>query len=426
MKSYSYSASNTLRMGKDLIYKYKAVILFIFLFILYFSNNAYVMSGDTVPSILLPWAILDEHTIVLDDFTGFIITQWSDHYFVVLEQGHLVGITPIVTPIIAVPFYVPAYIMAMLSGSSPVDFSDAFIFTTGYCMKFAAVTIAALSVVVLFYLLKRLFDERWALILALCYGICTSTWTISSQSLWQHGTAELLIVCCYYLAIRNIDHCENINLAGIGALSALIFFNRPPDAILLLPILYYIVKERYWQTIPTAIIAGLPFLLYNLYFFSSVFGGYNSAVSTANFAITSGVSMSSPGGYGLSEYFGNIIWRSIDFNKILILYTPLSLLAIIGFINVVRQDKLKGISKDVHLVIIVSLFLFMVFFGSFNYSSGWGFGPRYWTDAIPLIILFVGWSKTEGTLYKAAFIGLALVSFLIQAYGAYVYLLKPY
>lgn len=407
--------------------KYKLAILVAFLFILYFSNNSTVTSGDAVPAMLLPWAILDGHTIVLDDFTGFIITQWSDHYFVVVEQGHLVSTTPIVTPILAVPFYIPVYFWGVLSGKSVVDFSDTFIFMTGYCMKFAAVTIAVLSAVVLYLLLKRLFDEHWAFILSVCYGVCTSTWTISSQSLWQHGTAELLIVCCYYLVIRNIDHRESSNLLGIGALSALVFFNRPSDAILLLPIVYYTIKEKVWQAIPAFVIVGLPFLLYNLYFFSSIFGPYQSALKPSTFAATSGITATSSGSsLSFAGYLGDIIGHLANFNLILLLYIPLSILAIVGIVYVLKQEKLTGIYREFHLAMILSLFLYMVFFGLFNYGSGWGYGPRYWTDAMPIIVLFVGWSKTEGTSYKVAFTALALISFFIQAYGAYVYLLRPY
>lgn len=426
MKFNQDSAFNAFKLNIDLIYKYKLAVLSIFLFVLYLSNNAYVLSGDAVPAALLPWSILEEHTIYLDGFTGFIFTQWSDHYFVTLEKGHLVSFYPIVTPLLAVPFYLPAYVILTLTGSPVVDFSDSFIFTTGYCMKFASITIAVLGAIVLYFLLKRMFDEKWAYILSLCYGVCTSTWTISSQSLWQHGTAQLLLICCYYLAVRNMDRRSNINILGMGALSALVFFNRPIDAFLLIPVLYIVLKEKCWLSIPAFVVAGLPFLAYNVYFFGSILGGYSYLLAHGDLTAVSGSLTSTSGTFTLSGFPGKLLGQFVSPDHGLFLYTPVSLLAIAGIVNALRQKKLTGTYKELHVAFMISLFLFMVMFGLFNSASGWGFGPRYWTDALPLIVLFIGWSKVEGMWYKAAFICLATVSFIIQAYGAYVYMLKPY
>lgn len=437
MKVDTYPGIGSLKLSLGFLNKHKLAILAVFLFALYFSNNSYVISGDAVPTTLLPWAILEEHTIVLDNFTGFIITQWENHYFVVLKQGHLISFYPIVAAILALPFYLPAYVIIALSGRPVVDFTDSFIFTTGYCMKFAAVTMAVLSVVVLYLLLKRLFDDKWAYILAIVYGVCTSTWTISSQSLWQHGPAQLLIICCYFFILRNIDRPGNTNVLGIGAISALAFFNRPTDGILLIPAVFYVLKEKRWLAIPAFLIAGAPFMAYNQYYFGSVLGGYSNAVGTHIFSVMAAAPLAVQAtavltnaayvtaGIGDISYIGDIIKRYMDFLVLLLTFTPIALLAIPGVINLLKQKKLAGIRLDIQMTILLSLLAYTLFFGLINFGSGWGYGPRYWSDAMPLIMIFIGWSKSESTLYKAAFAGLALISFAIQAYGAYVYLLIP-
>ncbi|BAI61773.1 hypothetical protein MCP_1701 [Methanocella paludicola SANAE] len=437
MKVDTYLGIGSLKLSLGFLNKYKLAILAVFLFALYFSNNSYVISGDAIPTTLLPWAILEEHTIVLDNFTGFIITQWENHYFVVLKQGHLISFYPIVAAILALPFYLPAYIIITLSGRPVVDFTDSFIFTTGYSMKFAAVTMAVLSVVVLYLLLKRLFDDKWAYILAIVYGVCTSTWTISSQSLWQHGPAQLLIICCYFFILRNIDRPGNTNVLGIGAISALAFFNRPTDGILLIPAVFYVLKEKRWLAIPAFLIAGAPFMAYNQYYFGSVLGGYSNAVGTHIFSVMAAAPLAVQAtavltnaayvtaGIGDISYIGDIIKRYMDFFVLLLTFTPIALLAITGVINLLKQKKLTGIRLDIQMAILLSLLVYTLFFGLINFGSGWGYGPRYWSDAMPLIMIFIGWSKSESTLYKAAFASLALISFAIQAYGAYIYLLIP-
>ncbi len=437
MKVDTYAGSGPLKPALGFLKKHKLAVLAVFLFALYFSNNSYVISGDAIPTTLLPWAILEEHTVVLDNFTGYIITQWENHYFVVLKQDHLISFYPIVAAILALPFYLPAYVIITLSGRPVVDFTDSFIFTTGYCMKFAAATMTVLSVVVLYLLLKKLFDDRWAFILAVVYGVCTSAWTISSQSLWQHGPAQLLIICCYFLILRNIERPANVNVLGIGALSALAFFNRPTDGILLIPAIYYVLKEKRWLAIPAFLIVAAPFMAYNQYYFGSMLGGYSNAVGThiftmlaaaplivqASAALTNAAHMTA--GIGDIGYIGEIIKRYMDFIVLLLTFTPIALLAVPGIINLIRQKKLTGIRLDIQMTILLSLLAYTLFFGLINFSSGWGYGPRYWSDAMPVIMIFIGWSKSESTLYKVVFVGLALISFAIQAYGAYVYLLVP-
>jgi len=228
-------------------------------------------------------------------------------------------------------------------------------------MKFAAATMAVLSVVVLYLLLKRLFDDRWAYILAVVYGVCTSTWTISSQALWQHGPAQLLVICCYYLILRNIDRPANTNVLGIGALSALAFFNRPTDGILLIPAIYYVLKEKRWLAVPPFLIVGAPFMAYNQYFFGSVLGGYSNAVgthifslmSTAPLTIQAGAALTSAAyvtaGIGDIGNIGEIIGRYLDFIVLLLTFTPIAILAIPGIVNLIRQKKLTGIRLDIQM-----------------------------------------------------------------------------
>ena len=103
---------------------------------------------------------------------------------------------------------------------------------------------------------------------ALVYAFATSTWSVSSQALWQHGTVELLLILMIYLVIRNERERSRNTIIFLGLLTGLFLFNRPPDAVLLLPIIGYVIwYER--QNLPvyaiSAAATGLPFLVYNLY-----------------------------------------------------------------------------------------------------------------------------------------------------------------
>ncbi len=59
--------------------------------------------------------------------------------------------------------------------------------------KLTASFLAALSVSLLYLLLRRRTAPPIALLLAVAYAFGTTTWVISSQALWQHGMAQVLV-----------------------------------------------------------------------------------------------------------------------------------------------------------------------------------------------------------------------------------------
>ena len=59
--------------------------------------------------------------------------------------------------------------------------------------KLAASFVTALSASLLFLALRRRTTMSNAVLLTVAYAFGTSTWVISSQALWQHGVAQLLV-----------------------------------------------------------------------------------------------------------------------------------------------------------------------------------------------------------------------------------------
>ena len=60
--------------------------------------------------------------------------------------------------------------------------------------KLTASFLAALSAALLFLLLRRRATPSIAMLLTVAYAFGTTTWVISSQALWQHGMAQLLVI----------------------------------------------------------------------------------------------------------------------------------------------------------------------------------------------------------------------------------------
>src|SRR6185295_7589184 len=95
--------------------------------------------------------------------------------------------------------------------------------------KLSASLLAALSAALLYLLLRRRAAAPIALVLTLAYAFGTTTWVVSSQALWQHGMAELLVIGAL-LVLTAPPTAPRALLAGL--LCGLIAGNRPPDAIL--------------------------------------------------------------------------------------------------------------------------------------------------------------------------------------------------
>ena len=107
--------------------------------------------------------------------------------------------------------------------------------------KTSATIIAALSVCLRLPCRKGIILTKNRSCTALVYAFATSTWSVSSQALWQHGTVELLLILMIYLVIRNERERSRNTIIFLGLLSGLFLFNRPPDAVLLLPIIGYVI-----------------------------------------------------------------------------------------------------------------------------------------------------------------------------------------
>ena len=88
---------------------------------------------------------------------------------------------------------------------------------------------AALSASLLYLLLRRRVAEPTALLLTVAYAFGTTTWVISSQALWQHGMAELLVIGALLLLT---GPCTTPRALAAGLLCGLIVGNRPPDVFL--------------------------------------------------------------------------------------------------------------------------------------------------------------------------------------------------
>src|SRR5262249_49683029 len=144
------------------------------------------------PARYLPFAIWRYHTVLLDPIATLTAQGRgrTAHWMVRAPGGHVISLYPVVLPVLIAPLYLPAVGYLHLAG-----WTDGRLDHTARVMeKLSASLVAALSAALLYLLLRRRAAAPTALLLTLAYAFGTTTWVISSQALWQHGMAELLVI----------------------------------------------------------------------------------------------------------------------------------------------------------------------------------------------------------------------------------------
>jgi hypothetical protein len=397
--------------------RYDFIILFIVLYLAYNTiDGVGLTSGDTAPASLLPVALLEHHTVYLDFATSFISNPDFSYAFS-LVNGHYLSLFPIVTPVLVTPLYALSGFLSMFI-SNPYGNIGFFILS-----KSAAAFIAALAGVFIYLSGKELFEKRIAILTVFIFAFATTTWSISSQALWQQGTVELLLAALIYLIIRNEKHASPVWIVLIGILSGLFVFNRPPDALLLIPILFYIVwRERstIHYFLAGGIFGGLPFFCYNYFLFGNIFGGYKEDLSL--FTLNTG-------------FAGHFLGLLLSPNGGLFIFCPVLLLSAAGFYVIWRKpgSPIRSLLLVSGLAVLLECLLYSIW-NTLSASIGYCYGPRYMTGLVPVLCIYTGyflddWFGTNKTSHRGperwiafAFVAILLIASLsIQVIGVFFY-----
>lgn len=357
---------------------------------------------------MLPFLILKSHTLYFDGVINAIQNssyQWGDTYNLININGHWISAYPIVTPVILLPVYIIHLLILVVFPGSYEFYS--------VISKSSAVLIMSFAVVFFYMVCEKLFAWKTALFTTVVFAFGTISWAISSQSLWQHGTSELLLVVILLCIVRNETNQDIKNFIIMGIASGLFVFNRPPDAIILLPVLYYLWLNR--KMLPaflcSGIISGFPFLIYNILATGSIFGGYAEMVQSH---VTDSLN-----GIPILNHIGVLL---ISPNRGLFVYSPI---LILSFLGVYVLYKKSGTVRNVLLSFIPAIILLILVYSSHldGLGGGWTYGPRYLTAALPILCIYTGYGvqKYNYKTIKALIAVLLIISIFIEIIGAFCY-----
>ena len=377
---------------------------------IYNLNYREYSEEDTIATRFVPLSLLWEGDLDLDEFEflreGFTGTP---HYLHEV-RGHYISSSPILPALLAVPVYFVANQLGLLRRGG-VDFFDDVTFTS----KVAASMIAAASVAALFVALTRLTTRRRGVIVALLYAFATSTWSISSQGLWQHAPCELFLALMFLYLLDSEKEVRVMKWAGL--MLALAFASRPAAAVLI-PVFVLFSVHRHGRRasgFAVALVLGIACVLaYNLYYFGTVRGGYAQLV-THHVRLGK---IDRP--WTLSRVPSGLLGLLISPSRGVFIYSPILIFGLFGVPRRPTHTPAGLLLAYSGVAIAVWLIAGSAFF---SWWAGWVYGPRYAVDVMPLWCMLLARSRSlferrRGQVLAAV---LAAYSLAVQAVGAFCY-----
>jgi hypothetical protein len=392
-----------------------AGFLLLLLLVIYNSNFRTIRTDDSFPARFLPFSILLNHNLYLDQWMQRRLAQPLGPYgayFAAQSHGHWMSRYPIITPLVVTPLYVlPAW---WISRQSPPlhPYSFGYVLVADTMEKLSASLIAALSGALLFLAFRKIASRSVSLAVALIYGMASNTWAISSQALWRQGLTELSFAFLLWALFRLPDSPRAPFWAGLAL--AVAAANKPLEAILIVPVLLYFGRRRWKNSLlfltPLAALGSIVFA-YNLYFFAKPKGAYEvmplGTGGDTHFAFLARL------GIGLS---GSLVSPS----RGLLVYMPWVAFAFWGAARL-WKEKSPGWSRPL-IVALAAIWVIQV--GGVEWWGGWCFGPRYFTDLLPFFAWFLVpvWASIRARpVLRVAFAATVAFALWVQVVGAFYY-----
>jgi len=376
-------------------------------FAIYNANLRSLTSEDTFATRYLPISLLREGNLDLDEFK-FLYADAAGRgavpYFLHRAGAHYISNYPVMPALLATPVYVLPVALGWPHARTLANgLSETEVVGTALA-KLAASFAVALSVGLVYLTLYRLADPRCALVGALVYGFATSTWSVSSQGLWQHAMSQPLLALAFFLLLR-----RRPAFAAAGAALALSVACRPTNLLLALVVSAW-VAHHHRRFVPryAALPAFLGALLvaYNLHYFGTVQAGY----ARLGFPLPESAAEA-------AHWFAGLL---VSPSRGLLTHSPVLVFPLAGLLAALFRPTLP-LLRYLAAGVLATLCLFS-FYGMWH--GGFGFSYRILVDLLPALILFLPavWTWIAARRGRAAlFAASAALSLLVQVVGAFFY-----
>ena len=395
------------------------LVLGTFLVFVYLINGRQLTSDDTFSATVLPLNILRGEGLYLENqYRAIVGADFPLPYYWVRSRGHIVTLYPIAPALVALPLVAPQ--AAVLDLCRPGwDRDHRFTNIENRMMvKRSMTVIVALAGVVLHRLLVALGLRQAALPAALAACLGSDLWSVASQAAWQHGPAALSLVAA--MALLHPQPVSRGRLALAGLATAFLFTCRLMDVVFAAAIVVWLA---WTDRRPLPVVPAGPDRR------RSDFARLQSVVFWHDPRRASPPRAASP-------FFARSVRHVVDParrwalgtllspNRGLLVFSPWIAVAIASLAVPAVRRRLSA--HSLICVLLASLVPYLLILS--KYSVWWGghcFGPRYWTDVVPLFaILFafgLDWMLTRSRALVAISAATVVFSIAVQLIGAFCY-----
>ncbi|MGE0538278.1 MAG: hypothetical protein AB7O68_25170 [Pirellulales bacterium] len=416
-------------------------MLFLGLVACYHANRDVFPLADSQVSMLQAESLLHEGNFSLTKTEAASVLQWRlqddrehttiDVLYVdgplqaLIEQAKLVEAAP---SVYARPTPIPGtYINLFLPGAAvtAVPVFAVFELVGGplhhqpgrlwFAGKWVSSLCVAGSAVYLFAATLGYLSRPQAMLLACAYGLGTDVWSMSSQSLWQHGPNELFLAMGVFHLTRIDRGVWHSMLCGLANAAAT--WCRPTSAIVVIVVgVYLAIVNR--RALAAYLLSGLPLaialLLYNWHYLGSPFRfGQTDLVDLAAAKTGAATIWQTPLWLGAAGLM-------LSPSRGLFVFSPFLIAALPGMYLVCRRSEYR----ELRPLAVAILLIWCVESKHFDWWGGWSYGYRHIVDTMPLLLLMlvpVLPMILRHRIWVSTFAVLLLWSIGVQALGALAY-----
>ncbi len=389
---------------KGFITRYFPFILMGGLLILYNINMKHLAPADSIPTRLLPLSFLREGNADLDEFSQLYSS--GTPAYLLYTRGHYLSLYPIGGAVLATPFYLVPYGLFKPPEWTPSESRGNELFVI-LSEKSAASVLAIGSALFLYFALRRIAPIGIAMSITVIYGLGTSTFSTSSQALWQHGPAQFCLAIGLYLLVRGREEQKYLGSSGLPLAGSI--WCRYTDLFIVIPLAVYVLqssRKEFGRFLMAAMPPMIGMALYQFYYFGL------SAGKDSGFVLLSPQNWQPNFLQGLA----NILFSP---GRGLFVYSPIFAFSVFGMFLAWKSGNrlLRAISLS-------------ALFGLFPYCfwriwwGGWSFGPRLLADLTPFLslLLYPAYERIQDKpLFRRSFWALAGCSVVIHALGTLSY-----
>jgi hypothetical protein len=262
------------------------------------------------------------------------------------------------------------------------------------------------------YLTGREFlSRRMAVVLTLLFAYGTAAWSTGSRAMWQHGPEMLMLAAAVYLLVKARAHPSLASWSAVPLVFA--YFIRPTGAIALVLLGLFILihhRERFGKWALLAVVTAAPFVACNFASYRRPLEPYFTQQSFLEPALRNA-----------GDFLVALAGQCFSPSRGVLVFSPFLLFAVLGVWMAFRRHWQTPLAYPLAAILLLHWIVISAFA---DWTAGVSYGPRYFSDVMPIFIFFlIPVLATFETgraprMAVAAFATLALIAIAIHFRGA--------